>query len=94
MSRRRGRVVTVPHVTPRIWLTSDLANTAEVMFLAGPTGITLDCLDRNRISNPQASLEQLINGGAVIHVEQRLALNRYTTDFEVTPHYIFKGWIQ
>ena len=94
MRRLTKRLVTLPHLTPRLWLTSELANTLELMLRAGPTGITLDYLERNGISDPSARLEQLTQGGAVIHVEVRLAQNPYTSAFEDIPHYIFKGWIQ
>jgi hypothetical protein len=84
----------LPHMTPRIWLTCELANTLELMISTGLKGITLDQLKWLRVSEPRASLEQLISGGAVIHMEMRLVQNRYTASFEETPHYIFKGWIQ
>jgi hypothetical protein len=93
MPKCKACPVELPHLTPRVWLSPELAETLELIIGAGLTGINSWRLMDAGILHPDIKIAELKEGGAVIYVEKRRATTSCGLGSGNVSHYTYKGWI-
>jgi hypothetical protein len=94
MSNYRAVAVELPHLTPVVWVSPELAPTLELIKGAGAIGISSFKLMDADIYDFEINVAQLQKEGAVIFIDRRPDACPGGILWDDILHYIYRGWIQ